>query len=1133
MPRKVYIIILSLLPFFGSGAVFHGNSSVLAKGKWYKLAITRTGVHQVTFTDLKAMGIEPSTVDVAKIRLFGNGSGMLPEVNSAPRTDDLREIAIQVEDGGDGRLDTNDRILFYGEQSDKWTYEGLSRSFTHQRNLYSDSTYYFLNFDQVAGKRVEKKLAVSVTPNNFCSSFDGYALHDLDQQNLIRSGRDWYGEVFDNRRREWTFPFYFPNIDTLSTVRIKWNVAANAPVNSWFYLSQSSAVVDSLKIDYTLPQEFTRAGRSKARVTIVSHPIADQSITLSYRLPSANSKGWLNFLELNCRQKLVSGGPQMSFRDMNTVGQGNITEFSVHDASAFVQIWDVTNPNMIKAMKTNLSNGVLSFTQTSDSLHEFIAFDGSVFYPVNVRGPVPNQNLHACEPTTLVIITDPLFSSQAEQLSEFHRNHNGISVQIVPVGQVYNEFACGQNDPTSIRDFMKMLYDRGTTESRPKYLLLLGDGSYDPKNRIPGNNNLIPTFQSVESLNSTASYVTDDYFGIMADSGGQEANGKIEIGIGRFPVSKASEAQAMVDKIISYSETDVHGSNDWRNSITFVADDEDQNLHFHQAEELCKLVAGKYPVFNVQKIYFDAYQLVKIPGGDRFPDANAALNDVVAKGSLIVNYTGHGGEAGWSYEQVLTNADILSWKNRFKLPVFVTATCEFSRFDNPERFTAGEMLILQPKGGAVALYSTTRLAFAGSNILLNISFFNHLMDKDTEGKNLKMGDLIRLSKNDNSNNFQLRNFVLLGDPAQSIAFPVYQVKTNSVNDLPANQPDTVKGMSTVTLTGQVENGDGLIAVDFNGVVNCKVYDKPVTNSTLGNRPDGVTYPENFKIQNSLLFQGDVPVEAGKFNCSFVLPKNISLQYGKGKISYYATSENAEAAGYTDQVVIGGHDDLINPVNQGPEIGLYFDDRNFVSGGKIGEAAILLVDLCDTNGINSLGLGIGHEIEAVLDNDRAKAFVLNDYYAPAFNSYTRGTVTYPLDGLSHGFHVLSIRAWDMFDNSTLKEISFYVSYHSGLTVTNVMNVPNPLVDHTSFIFQPQQLSGGGLDVQIAIYNLHGMLVRILDQSFPDPAGAQLELLWDGTDSNGRKLSNGLYPYKIVFKSANGAYSETSQKLMITR
>jgi len=1132
--KKLLLIIIWFLPLFTTGAIPHADSSVLATGKWYKLAVTHTGIYQISYNDLVDMGIDPASVEVSKIRIFGNGTGMLSEINSSPRIDDLRELAIEVGDGGDNHFDQGDYILFYGESADKWAFDRLTRFYSHQRNLYSDSTFYYLNVDQVPGRRV-KMFPVPSEPATYSSdTFDDFLLHELDSLNLIRSGKEWYGETFDNILSERTYPFYFPEIDTSGPLKLRWSVAGYAPVPSYFYILRQGSAVDSLKIDSTLPQEFTRAGRSGLKLTTIHHPEADQTVTVKYKLPTANSRGWLNFLELSCRRHLYWHGPQLSFRDVNSTSAGRITEFIMNAATAGIRVWDVSNRSSIGEMVTTLAGSQLKYKRTTDTLREFIAFDGTAFLKAHYDGQVANQNLHAVQPATLVIVANPKFLNEAETLGNFHRDHNNLSVQIVTTEQVFNEFSSGQPDPTAIRDFLKMLYDRGNETTRPRYLLLFGDGSYDPKNRIPGNNNLVPTFQSVESLSSTATYVTDDYFGIMADNSGQEANGTIDLGIGRFPVSTNAEAQALIEKIIHYSSQGSPVCSDYRNIITFVADDENHNLHLQQAEELCAIVASKYPLFNVNKVYFDAYKMVEIPGGTRFPDANTALNKVVNDGSLIVNYTGHGGETGWSVEQVLTTSDILAWKNKDKLPVFITATCEFSRFDNPERFTAGEMLILQPDGGAIALYSTTRLAFAGSNILLNNSFFQHLMDKNTDGGYLKMGDLIRLSKNDNANNAQLRNFALLGDPAQNIAFAPLNVRTLTINQKNAQYPDTAKGLTTVTVTGQVEDPSGQKVSSFSGVMNCKIYDKPVTNTTLGNRPgpEG-SYPESFKIQNSLLFKGDVPVEAGTFQFSFVMPRSIQLQYGSGKISYYGYSNDNQAAGYSDKLIIGGRDVSVDPVNQGPEIQLYLDDRSFVNGGQTASAAILIVDLADTNGINSLGLGIGHEIEAVLDNNNAKALVLNDYYSPMLNSYTRGSIAYPLDGLTPGKHTLSLKAWDMFDNSSRVEITFYVAGTSDLKVKNVMNVPNPLVDHTSFVFEPQIYQSGGLNVQISIYNLNGILVKTINQSYSEPLAGSPSIAWNGTDSNGKPLKAGIYPYKIVFKAGNGSSSATSQKLIIVR
>ncbi|MDD4604130.1 MAG: type IX secretion system sortase PorU [Bacteroidales bacterium] len=1135
MLRKTCLqLLFFLLPALLFASLPHKKASVLATGHWYKIAVTQSGIHKISASDLELMGIDLTTLVPSKIRLFGNGAGMLPESNALARIDDLKENAILVNDGGDGHFGPEDYILFYGESPDKWTYNNVTHIFTHQKNIYSDSTFYFLNVDTGDGKRIQPVTPASGSVNSYSRRFDDYQLHELDLRNLIKSGKEWFGEQFDNVDNTLEIPFCFPNIDSMSSMRIRTYVASKSSSASYFFLFSNGQRIDSMKVEATDPGDNTRYCKSKLKQTWVLKPASTQLLTLSYSPPDASSLGWLNYIELSCARNLIWVGPQLSFRDANSIGTGKITEFIIQKATPSITIWDVTDPSEVGSVTGTLTDSTLKFKLSTDSLRQFIGFDGTSYYPITFSGEVPNQNLHADESSTLVIVTHPLFRNQADQLAEFHRAHNGITVKVVETQMIYNEFASGNPDVSSIRDFMKLLYDESSIANRPKYLLLFGDGSYDPKNRIPGNNNFVPTFQSLESLSPTSSYVSDDFFGILGETGGYECNGAIDIGIGRFPVSTVDEAQIMVNKIIHYSEMVSPVTGDWRNTFTFVADDENLNLHLHQAEEVTAIVASKYPLFNVNKIYFDAYKRVAIPGGSRYPDANKALNEAISKGSLIVNYTGHGGETGWSFEQVLTMADIEAWSNYNKLPVFVTATCEFSRFDNPERYTAGETVILHPNGGAIALYSTTRLAFAGQNIKLDTSFFKHLMDRDEQGNYIKMGDLIRLSKNFNDNNFLLRNFILLGDPAQSIAFSDYSVKTISINNEALNQPDTVRGLSHLTVLGEIEDDQGQKVTSFNGKLNATVFDKPRTYVTLGslyNQPTPENYPEPFKAQNSILFKGDVSVTNGGFQFSCVLPKDVSLEFGKGKLSYYAFNEQASAAGYSDKIIIGGTDPSINPETTGPDIHLYLDKRSFVSGEKTSQTPVLLADLFDTNGINYFGLGIGHEIEMVLDDDRAHSQVLNDYFSPDCNSYSRGSITYSLNGVTKGTHRLSLKAWDMYNNASEREITFYVSNQSDLSVQQVMNVPNPLFNDTWFVFNPSSTLSGSLNVTITIFNITGQQVKTITDNFPDNITDGFRIYWDGTDENGKKLSSGIYPYHIIFKDSNGGLIKISQKLVI--
>lgn len=1125
---KTHLLLLSLLfPVFVFSGIQHKPSSVLATGRWYKIAVTQTGLYQVTYQDILTLGMDPALINPQHFRLYGNGGGMLPESNADFRIDDLRENTIQVFDGGDAHFDPGDYFIFYGEAPDKWYFDTVSRTFFHQKNLFSDSTYYFLTADLGPGKRPLDQASTDSASTYTSRRMSERVYHDVDLVSLIRSGRVWYGEAFNKDKTTFEFSFPMPDADSTSPVIVRTDVAARSEPISRFILTHNGKVVDSIQVDGTDPDNTYYYGKSKLKKTQFAKLKPDFTLGFRYNLPVESSLGWLNYFEVNCIRRLIYHGPQMFFRDISSAFRNRVTEFQLKNPTPTVKVWDITDPGNILNIQGTFTDTTFRFRLPTDSLREFVAFDGSFFHPVYLSGPVANQNLHASEPSQMLIVSHPLFLSLANELADFHRVQSAISVSVVTTNQIFNEFASGQQDITAIRDYVKMLFDRGQPANAPRFLLIFGDGSYDPKNRVPGNNNMVPTYQSQESLKFVGTYVTDDYFGIMGEELGVDSNGKIDIGIGRFPVTTTTEARQMLDKIFHYSSTRDSVLSDWRNVVTFVADDENDNLHLEQAEELSRIVANNYPLFNVNKIYFDAYPIVLIPGGARFPDATKAINHAVSKGSLIINYTGHGGEDGWSNEKALTVGDINSWRNFSKLPVFLTATCEFSRFDNPERLSAGEIVILHPNGGAIALYSTTRLALSTSNFRLDTSFFHHLMDK-LDGNYLSMGDLIRISKNNNGNNINIRNFVLLGDPAQKIAFPEYKVKTLTINNKPLDEADTLLGLSTVTVTGIIENEQGQIVQTFDGQLDAKVFDKPVTYTTLGNTIDA--HPANFTMQNSLLHAGSSLVQQGEFNFSFVLPKDIALQFGHGKLSYYAQNGSTDAAGFTDRIIIGGRDPDIDPVNNGPEISLYMNDRSFSDGGKTSFSPLLIADLSDTNGINYLGLGIGHEIMAVLDGDWVHAIVLNDYYHPDFGSSARGSLTYAFSDLSIGKHSLLVKAWDLYDNSSEKTITFHVS--SSISVSGIMNFPNPMTDHTSFRFYPMK-GTGPLTVEIDIYNLQGQMVQSLTYLYGENQEEPLMYYWDGTNRNGMKLNSGIYPYKIKFRGNNGIYGEASQKLVIIR
>ncbi|HTX87655.1 MAG TPA: type IX secretion system sortase PorU, partial [Bacteroidales bacterium] len=929
---KGRILLLAMLfPFLPVTEAQNRAHSVLASGKWYRIGVTRTGIYRITYEDFTRMGWDPSLINPDDIRVYGNGGGMLSETTSDPRPDDLKEIAVQVTGSGDGHFDPGDMVLFYGESPDTWSLDNVKKLFKHTKNLYSDTTFYFITTDLGPGKRIVPRTSCDSLPSYYSRYLSDYAFHEEDSVSPSQTGKLWVGEVFDNVKSDYTFHFSFPHIDTISPVYLTTSVVAWAPVSSKFTVIGPGGVVDSVIVEPTDPNTFNIVGRDKMKNSLVFHAKESLDLEVRYDLPTSTSTGWLDYLELNCQRRLIWTGPQMPFRDVNNIGPGKVSEFVLQQITPEVTVWDVTHPDEVRQVLPYATDSSFRFRAVTDTLRQFMAFDGSSFDSVQLSGPVANQDLHGMTPPDLVIVVHPLFLGQAQTLADFHRQTSHLTVDIATTTEVYNEFSSGKLDPSAIRDFLRMLYQRGSSSGRPRYLLLFGDGSYDPKNRVPNNLDFIPTFQSANSLNTYSSYVTDDYFGILGDHEGYDAGGSLEIGVGRFPVNTPDEADVMVNKILQYADTSGSEMSDWKNVFTFVADDENNNLHLHQAESLVDIVQANYPVYNVRKIYVDAYPFESTPSGMRAPGVNQAIDEAVNQGTIILNYTGHGGETGWAEEKIMTFDDINTWNNQGKLPVFITATCEFSRFDNPIRVTGGEMILLRKQGGAIALYSTTRPAFASSNIRLDTSFFLHLISPPGQ-PNPCMGDLLRISKNNNDNMPSIRNFELLGDPAQQITFPKYQVVTTAINqqsDL--SRPDTVLGLSTVNVTGQVQDIQGALLGGFNGVLQAKVFDKPVTYMTIGNTPGpNGNYPEAFTMQNRMLCDQKVSVTGGKFALNFTVPKDIDIRFGNGKISYYAHSGLEDANGFDTRVVIGGTDPSVNPENAGPDIRLYMDNTDFVS-----------------------------------------------------------------------------------------------------------------------------------------------------------------------------------------------------------
>jgi hypothetical protein len=1118
---------LSYVPVERSGSetkpVSYAENSALAEGNWYKIAVSNTGIHRLTAQDLSALGMNVSTLDPRNIRIYGNGGGMLSENVNDFRYDDLQENAIYVSGETDGVFDAGDYILFYGESQDVWKYSASDNKLHKYPHLYSDRNYYFITGDAGAGKRIQNQSLSQQTPTLYSNKYNDAIHHELETNNLISTGRMWYGEIFD-MTTSFVQTMSIPNRDPGSPIRIDVDVAAKSDVQSQFDVYMNDVYALNLPCAASSHNTNINADFAKTKFdsTSLSSSAPDLNIRIEYNKPLSSSVGYLNYFTVNFVRNLSYEGSQMIFRDFRTANLESITEYTISKVTGQLYVWNITDRLNPKYVGLTSGNNQHSFRIGSVNMQEYIAFDGSSWFPVELIGKIENQNLHGLEICDLIIVTPPDFYAEASRLAEHHRNYDGMKVEVVRLQNIYNEFSSGAADITAIRDFVKMLYDKASAGDEPKYLLLFGDASFDYKNRIANNTNFVPTWESMESLNPVGSYITDDFFGWL------DGDNMLDIGIGRFVVFSQQQAKEAVDKTIHYAVNSVDVMNDWRNIICLIADDEDSNLHFNDSEKLAVQIDTSNKNINIDKIYLDAYVQESTPSGELYPKVTQDITNRVERGALIINYVGHGGEGGLAHERIVTIADINGWDNYDNLPVFLTATCEFSRFDDPERTSAGELIFLNPHGGGISLFSTTRATYAGANGTLNRNFYNYTLQK-SEGEYLRMGDVIRYSKNASGSNDNTRKFVLLGDPALKFAFPEYNVITTKINGISVTQDtDTLKALSNVTISGEMQDYLGNKLTGFNGVLFPVVYDKPTRYTTLAN--DDASIEAVFYIQKNPLYKGACSVTNGEWSFSFIVPKDIAYSYGYGKISLYARSENKDAAGFYNDVVVGGYEQNYSSDNTGPVVELFMNDENFVAGGLTDENPLIFAKVQDESGINTVGSGIGHDIQATLDDENN--YILNDFYKSELDDYTKGTISYPLYDLTSGEHNLSLRVWDIKNNSTIAYTDFIVAESHEIAIDHLMNFPNPFKETTRFAFEHNQ-DTDPLLIDIEIYTREGELVTILNDEYDAGGFKYTSPYWYGTDERGARLKQGLYIYRVKVRTADGLYADETSKLVIIR
>jgi hypothetical protein len=1135
-----------------SSRVFMSNNvsviqnSVLSSGDWYRFYVEKSGIYKISKSFLASLGMN-TNVDPRNIKIFGNGGRMVPLLNSEEYPDDLTENTIKFIGEEDGIFNDQDYILFYAEGVDNWSEENQTNL-----NLYSDKSYYYVTSSGSNGKRILDFIQPTENPVITINTFDDYKFHEIDKENIVKIGRVWFGEQFSiNDVQE--FDFDIPNIVTSESVNFKIHFASESSVVTNFKAEVNAQLIGSTVFSPIIPNSAVEADHK-----IISNSIPVNNSVFSVKITYDNagvpsSKGFLDYINIKSKRELKGTGKQFRFQYDNASSIIGVGKFDVSNATSINEIWDITDIFNVSKIE-NAGSSAFSFNANLGEVRKYIAVVSSDYFSplkesktrvqnLNLKGTVFQNSQGQFQDVDYLIFTPRNLNSQAEKLANFHRNNSLMNVKVINLDDVYTEFSSGKQDIGAIRNFVKYVYfNASSTDKRIKYVNLFGDASYDFKDRISGNTNIVPIYHSLNSYtDGESSFACDDFFGLMdADEGRIDfvnsfgnwtMNIKgVDVAVGRMIVDDVQQAEEMVNKVIEYHDIKSYGS--WRNNYVAISDDSDKPSDLTlQAKQnnLTDLIVAQKPFINFKKILLDSYVQESSAGGKRYPKAREEIFAAFEKGALVFNYLGHGGEDGLTGERIWEKSDGENLNNRYKYPLFITITCSFSRFDNPFRPTAGEYTYWNPKGGAVSMITTIRSIGQGNAEVFNDRLSQYLFSYNSDTYT-SIAEALRLAKNVSPSS-STNVVCYLGDPALMLAIPRPKVVLTKVNDVPITGPiDDFKSLSFIKLNGEVLDENNNLLLTYNGDLAVNIFDKNIVKTTLNN--DFNSPPINFVVLGETIFRGNASIVNGKFEFGFVVPRDIRIPVDNGRISFYAKRNQIylDKTGYNTDIKIGGINPNAAVDNIGPRVKLYMNDETFVNGGITNRSPFLLALLEDENGINTAS-GIGHDIVGILDGDESNPYIMNDYYETELDDYTRGRVYFPYRNLEPGLHTITFKAWDVYNNPITAEIQFIVVGDETVTLKNVLNYPNPFVSYTEFWFSHNR-PFEPLDVQVQVMTITGKIVWTKNQTITTDGFLSREITWDGKDDFGDRIGKGVYVYKLTVRSTlTNKKTEKIEKLVI--
>lgn len=1111
-----------------------GQGMKFTDGQWIRLRVSGDGVYKITGADFKNAGINLNGKNPQNLSVFTHQGAMLPEM-SRSAFHGTREIPVYVEDGNDGVFGNEDFVVFYASAPHNWIY--ASGQWRHQVHFYDDYTYLYAGFGNAPGKRITNT-SFQGTPDVIVNKTEWMIFHEKDLENPIHMGRTWLGEKMGNETLNRSVELNLPSLAE-DSVSVRISVAGGIQEGAGS-VNYSINSVNGVLPFTSINTEYV-AFDLQERFIKLSAPAKKILSQFTLNRPNAKSSGWINFIEVTGTMPIntVQGPVVIRNRDLkdNSTAEIRITTDLLSKPQA---VWNVSNPLLPVAMDlvqdVNYKK-VLSGPGVSKKM--FVAFEVANIPRPEILGMITGADIVQSNPVELLIITHRDFLAAANRLAEIRRKNQGYSVQVVDVQDIYKQFSTSQQDLVAIRDFVRCSYLKSLPSGKPlRYVLLMGAASYDMKDRLKGNTNFVPTYQ-YDAHNKGVTFCLDDFFGYLDSLAGDPARGKNQlwVSVGRIPCRTASEAEGMVDKLARY---DAPGSlGDWRTNLTYVTDDVDiswETVFTSESERYAQYIDTVHPHLSVTKLFSDAFAQVSTGNTEKYPDVNQAIDRTMKDGCLFMNYQGHGGPAGWAQEAILDVPMIKAWNNRWKMPVMFTATCEFSLYDDPREQSAGELALLNPNGGPVALMSTTRLVFVSGNMAINNDFWTNYGFPKPNEPIPTLGDIFRRLKNRQDITSEDNKFALLGDPSMPLAFPKHTVVLDSINKkAAAGFNDTLKAFGVVQIKGHIEERLKGKFNGFNGQLWVKVLDKPTLRKTLVNDQLGAPIP--YEDQSSFIYKGTVSVVNGDFKIVFATPKDIAYQVDYGKILLYAHNGETDAAGGY-RVKIGGSEPNVTPGTDGPLVRVYMNDTTFVAGGQVQAETELLVKVQDDDGLNATGAGIGRDMLAILDKGtpNEKTILLNEYFSYNLNSYRSGSIRMPLRNLTPGKHTILVKVWDIFNNSGEGSTEFTVG-NGEVAVFEHAAFPNPFDNGVALRFT-HNMPGRDLSAEVEVIDMTGRVLHRYQKEIPGASATEVRLSWTGFSApepqlRTAELPPGVYQYRVKLSAGESNTTFTGKMIKTVR